>query len=172
MGFASLRFSVADGIGRITLARPERGNPFDDVFARELRQVAETCSARDEVRAVLIDAEGPHFSFGGDLKLLARSRDDLSPFVARLLPDLIAGIAALARADAPVVCAVQGVVAGGGVGLVSSADIVLAGPEARFAAAFSAIGLCADFGRKLFPAPPRRIGASHRVLSPQRDLVG
>ena len=41
MGFASLRFSVADGIGRITLARPERGNPFDDVFARELRQVAE-----------------------------------------------------------------------------------------------------------------------------------
>ena len=158
MGFASLRFSVADGIGRITLARPERGNPFDDVFARELRQVAETCSARDEVRAVLIDAEGPHFSFGGDLKLLARSRDDLSPFVARLLPDLIAGIAALARADAPVVCAVQGVVAGGGVGLVSSADIVLAGPEARFAAAFSAIGLCADSGGSYFL--PRRVGSA------------
>ena len=72
--------------------------------------------------------------------------------------NLIAGIAALARADAPVVCAVQGVVAGGGVGLVSSADIVLAGPEARFAAAFSAIGLCADSGGSYFL--PRRVGSA------------
>ena len=47
-----VKFRVADGIARITLARPERGNPFDDIFAGELREVAETRSTDDIRHAI------------------------------------------------------------------------------------------------------------------------
>ena len=159
MGFASLRFSVADGIGRITLARPERGNPFDDVFARE---------AAAGRRNLLGSRRSPRRSdrCGGTPLQLRRRPQAARPEPGRPLP--LRGAAAAGSSSPasppsraptpPVVCAVQGVVAGGGVGLVSSADIVLAGPEARFAAAFSAIGLCADSGGSYFL--PRRVGSA------------
>jgi 2-(1,2-epoxy-1,2-dihydrophenyl)acetyl-CoA isomerase len=156
MAFESLRFAIQDGIARITLARPDRGNPINDILARELRDVAVTCAQSPEVRCILLDAEGPRFSVGGDLKALARDRAALPHFVSWTLTDVVEAIATLVKGNAPIVCSVNGVVAGGGIGLVAAADVVVASPEARFVAAFSAIGLCADTGTTYFL--PRRVG--------------
>jgi len=156
MIFKSLKFTVEGGVARITLAQPDRGNPIDDVLARELRQVAVTCAGDPGVRAILLDAEGPRFSVGGDLKALSRDRAALPGFVARTLADVVAAIETLVNGNAPIVCSIQGVVAGGGIGLASAADIIVAAPEVRFVAAFSTIGLCADTGATYFM--PRRVG--------------
>lgn len=142
----SMEFGVLNGVGRILLNQPGRGNPLDDVFASEFRDIAEHCAGNPEVRAVLLLAEGKHFSFGGDLKLLASDRSIFQKTGSGLLSNLVAGIETLARIDAPVICGVQGSVAGGAVGLVAGCDIVVAAHDARFVPAFTTIGLCPDSG--------------------------
>lgn len=156
MGLESLKFSLEDGVARITLAQPERGNPLDGVFCRDLRRIAEDCAQRSGVRAVLIDAEGRYFSVGGDLKLLTRDRDAMPPLVAAMLADLSAAVSILARLDAPTIACVHGLAAGGAVGLLSGCDFVLAGPEVRFVAAFAGIGVTGDTGCSYHL--PRRVG--------------
>ncbi len=156
MDLESLKFSLEDGVARITLAQPQRGNPLDRPFCRDLRRVAEECAGRTDVRAVLIDAEGRYFSVGGDLKLLTRDRDAMPPLVAGMLADLNAAVATLARLDAPMVACVHGLAAGGAIGLLAGADFVLAGPEVRFVAAFAGIGVTADTGSSYHL--PRRVG--------------
>ncbi|SMH54547.1 enoyl-CoA hydratase/isomerase family protein [Mesorhizobium australicum] len=157
MGTRAIRLVIDDGLARLTMCQPERGNPIDEAFAAEFRHAAECCYRNPDVRAVLLDAEGRYFSVGGDLKLLARDRNALPPSVTRMLKDLCYGIELFARGDAPVVASVHATTAGGTVGLVSGCDLVYAAPDATFASAFSTIGLCPDSGASFFLT--RRVGA-------------
>jgi 2-(1,2-epoxy-1,2-dihydrophenyl)acetyl-CoA isomerase len=156
MNLISLKFRVEDGLARITLAQGERGNPFDSRFARELRLIAEACSDRADIRAILFDAEGRYFSVGGDLNVLAKDRAMLPDFAAATIADLNAAISTFARLDAPMIASVHGTAAGGALGLVSGCDFILAAPEARFAAAFAGIGISADSGSSWHM--PRKVG--------------
>ncbi|MCO5161285.1 MAG: enoyl-CoA hydratase-related protein [Mesorhizobium sp.] len=167
MDYRSIRVTLDDGLGRITLCAAERGNPIDEVFAAEFRDVAERFHRNPDVRAVLIDAEGRRFSVGGDLKRLARDRAALPSFVGRMMKDLCHGIELFAKGDAPLVACVHGATAGGSVGLVSGCDIICASPEASFVSAFSSIGLCADSGGSFYVT--RRVGA---VAAKQFFLLG
>lgn len=157
MGYESFRYSVKDGVGRITLAQPDRGNPFDRRFTAEFNEIATECTVDPNVRAVLIDAEGRFFSVGGDLHALTASRDSLARFVSQATSDLHMGISRFARMNAPVVMAVHALAAGGAVALVAGADFVLASPEAKFYAAFAGIGIVGDSGASYYI--PRRMGA-------------
>lgn len=156
MNLQSFDYAVADGVARITLNQPERGNPFDRRFAAELNAIATECTVDREVRAVLIDAVGRFFSVGGDLHALTESREGLARFVSAATSDLHMAISRLARMDAPVVMAVHGLAAGGAVALAAGADFVLASPEAKFYAAFAGIGMVGDSGASYFL--PRRMG--------------
>jgi 2-(1,2-epoxy-1,2-dihydrophenyl)acetyl-CoA isomerase len=157
MQYRSIKVSVENGLGRITLCQPDRGNPIDEVFSAEFRDVAERFYRNPQVRAVLIDAEGKRFSVGGDLKRLARDRAALPSFVSNMLRDLCHGITLFSKGDAPLIACVHGAAAGGSVGLISGCDLVCAAPEVTFVSAFSAIGLCADSGASFFLT--RRVGA-------------
>lgn len=157
MDYRSIKVSVDDGLATITLAAPDRGNPLDDVFSSEFRDVAERFYRNPDVRAVLIEAEGKRFSVGGDLKRLATDRTALPSYVTRMLKELCHGIELFSKGDAPIVASVHGAVAGGSVGIISGCDIVCASPHASFVSAFSAIGLCADSGASFFLT--RRAGA-------------
>lgn len=156
MDLLSFKFEVTDGVARITLNQPERGNPFDRRFAAELNEIATECTIDRRVRAVLVDAVGRFFSVGGDLHALTESRDGLARFVSAATSDLHMGISRLARMNAPVVMAVHGLAAGGAVALAAGADFVLASPEAKFYAAFTGIGIVGDSGASYFL--PRRMG--------------
>lgn len=147
---------VSEGIAHIRLVQPNRGNPFDDVFAVQFRQAAETIATRNDVRAVTILAEGKHFSFGGDLRRLAKDRDALPTFGKLLLSNLVVAFEILAEINAPVIAGVQGSIAGGAVGLVAGCDLVFASPSARFVPAFTEIGLCPDSGSSYHL--PRKVG--------------
>lgn len=149
MPFASLtsmQCTVSDGVARITLGAPERGNPIDGTFCRELKEVVSRLSEQADVRAVLLTASGKYFSVGGDIKAFARKREELPAIVKLWTADLHSAIARLMRMKAPVVAAVQGSVAGGSVSLVAAADIVYAAEGVSFSAAFPAIGFSADSG--------------------------
>jgi 2-(1,2-epoxy-1,2-dihydrophenyl)acetyl-CoA isomerase len=142
----SIECTIADGLARVVLNAPERGNPIDATFCREIRELAVDLSEHEDVRAVLLSARGKYFSVGGDIKSFARERSAIPSIVKNWTADLHSAIARLVRMRAPVVAAVHGNVAGGAVSLVASADIVCAARTANFTAAFPTIGFSADSG--------------------------
>jgi 2-(1,2-epoxy-1,2-dihydrophenyl)acetyl-CoA isomerase len=120
------------------------------------------CDEEADIRAVLISAEGRFFSVGGDLAALGESRAKLRSFVKHAGKDFHAGISRIARMNAPVIVAVQGTAAGGGVSLVAAADFAIAARAAKFHAAYPGIGLTVDGGGSYYL--PRRVG-SRRATS-------
>lgn len=152
----AMRLSVAQGIARVTLTQGARGNPFDATFCSDLNQIAKAISEQADIRVIVFDAEGEAFSYGGDLKALTRDRSSFVAMTGVILPQLGAALEMLRAHDAPLVAMVHGVAAGGGLGLVTACDFILASSTARFVAAFSGIGMSADTGTSYFL--PRRIG--------------
>jgi 2-(1,2-epoxy-1,2-dihydrophenyl)acetyl-CoA isomerase len=156
MEFQATRVAFDGGICRITLAQGARGNPIDGQLCAEIREIGNVLTARTDVRAVLIDAEGPAFSFGGDIAAFARDLDELPLTIERWTADLHVGIARLQRIDAPIVVAIQGVCAGGMTAFIAGADFAIAANDARFLTAYVGIGLCSDAGSSIMLT--RRMG--------------
>jgi 2-(1,2-epoxy-1,2-dihydrophenyl)acetyl-CoA isomerase len=157
MGERSVLFSVADGVGVITLNRPQARNAIDPAFTEDLDEAVRRCAADQAVRAALIRAEGPSFTVGGDVAAMAGTPPaELPALLSRITGTYHATLQVLDQLPVPVVTAVHGAVAGGGLGLVYVADVVLAAESTRFAAGFAGLGLSVDSGGTWFL--PRLIG--------------
>lgn len=116
------------------------------VLAEQNRRRPEPDAAmtRAEVRAVLIDAEGKVFSYGGDVSVFADAGDELPGLILRWTSDLHMGIARLQRIDAPIVTAVHGVCAGGMAAFVAGSDVLVGADDAMLVAAYTGIGYSCD----------------------------
>jgi 2-(1,2-epoxy-1,2-dihydrophenyl)acetyl-CoA isomerase len=136
---------VADRVARLTLNRPDAGNALNLELTTALVEAAEGLQGSD-VGAVILTGAGKAFCVGGDLKWMHDEGDEVRDAVLRLATKFHAGIEALAALDAPVISAVRGAAAGGGMSLAISADIVLAAESARFTMAYTAIGFSPDGG--------------------------
>jgi 2-(1,2-epoxy-1,2-dihydrophenyl)acetyl-CoA isomerase len=142
-------FHVSDGLARITLNRPERLNAVDPAAIERWQWIAHEVADRDDIGAVLFDAVGRAFCAGGDVLAMAQLAGDQSDASAtiRALADRIHdGHRALRQSTKPIVAAVQGPVAGGGLGFMLVADLVVASDRATFASRYSDIGLTPDCG--------------------------
>jgi 2-(1,2-epoxy-1,2-dihydrophenyl)acetyl-CoA isomerase len=147
---------AADGaVGRLTFDRPERNNSMSERAADELHQAAIDLVEDDEVRCIVLTGTGGAFNTGADLTALSGDGSDAA-IIRRIAGDLHGMVSQLARAPKPVVCGVNGVAAGGGVGPSLCGDIVLATESARFEFAYPRIGLSADGGSSYFL--PRLVG--------------
>jgi len=144
--YQTLTCTVDDGLARVVLTESKRGNPIDGPFCKDICDLSVDLSCRDDVRAVLITAEGRFFSVGGDIHGFVKDRAALPRIVKAWTANLHAGLARLQRMNAPVVVAVHGDVAGGSVSLMALSDVVYAAEGVKFNAAFSMIGYCADSG--------------------------
>lgn len=142
-----IRLTVDGGTARLTMVRPGAGNAFDALLVDELAAAVDLLHTTPGVHVLLIDAEGRNFTVGGDLKFLG---DDLDRFSA--VVDAMIGRyhdTVLPRLDSlpfPVVAAVQGSAAGGGLGLVWCADVVVAADDLRLVTGFDKLGLSGDGG--------------------------
>ena len=162
--FSSVERVIDDGLARVTLNVPDRGNPIDQTFCREFRELAVELSERDDVRAILLTAKGRFFSVGGDIKSLARERSAIPTIVKSWTADLHSAVARFMRMSAPVVAAVQGDVAGGGVSLVAAADVVYAADTVKFSAAFPMIGFSGDSGSTITLSQRMGLSRAKRFL--------
>jgi 2-(1,2-epoxy-1,2-dihydrophenyl)acetyl-CoA isomerase len=161
----------SDGVGRLTLNRPDTLNAWTAQFGEELKQVIEGEAADDSVRAVLVTGAGRGFSSGADLKAgFDPHPEDGMPDVKKELHEVYHPvIAGIRRLPKPVVAAVNGPAVGIGASLAFACDLVLAGESAYFGLAFVNIGLMPDGGSTLFvPAAVGKARAFQMALLGER----
>jgi len=141
-----LHCTISDGVARITLAAPEVRNAIDLGWCRSFAQAARKCTTDGSVRVIVLAARGEVFSVGGDLDhfLSARSRIRSEAFEMTQL--FHAGLQRLVQGAAPVVTALRGMAAGGGMSLAMAGDIVIASRKARLVTAYTRSGLTPDGG--------------------------
>ena len=176
MEYETVDLTVAGGVARLTLDRPESGNALNSLMARDLFDAANHLDRDPAVRAVLLTGAGDAFCVGGDVKEFAAVGADLGSFVLEMVTFLHAAISRLARMDAPMVAAVNGVAAGAGMSLACAADLAIAAESARFTMAYTKIGLTPDGSSTYYV--PRLVGVrraqelmlTNRVLSAAEAL--
>jgi methylglutaconyl-CoA hydratase len=125
-------YQVKSGIARITLNRPERRNALDQELLTELRDALRASAADESVRVVLITGAGKDFCSGMDLRTFADdSSGDLAKFQAEAR-NMAGLLLDMRRHPRPIVAAVHGRALGGGCGIATAADLVLAADSAQF----------------------------------------
>jgi len=153
-----LRLERDGALAVITLDRPEVLNAFDEALTSALALAIDEVAADAAVRAVVITGAGRGFSAGQDLrdrflKVVAGQDLQLGNELRRRYHPLIAAVREMRK---PVVAAVNGVVAGAGLGIAVACDIRVASSSASFRAAWTRVGLVPDAGSAYFL--PRIVG--------------
>lgn len=138
--YRKILYTVADGIARVTLNRPDKRNALDAEIITEIRGALAEAARDEQARVVLIAGAGKDFCSGADLAALQRiSEATVMENVAdaRNLADLFIE---MRRHPRPVVAAVHGRALAGGCGLATACDMVLAAESAQFGYAEINIG--------------------------------
>lgn len=139
-----VRRSDRDGIATLTLARPSSRNSLSDATMAALSAELAAIAADPVVRAVVLQAEGPVFSAGHDLKEIQAHRGDADrgrTYYEDVLRRCAALMTAVVRLPQPVIAAVEGMATAAGCQLVASCDLAVAGAAARFCTPGVNIGL-------------------------------
>jgi 2-(1,2-epoxy-1,2-dihydrophenyl)acetyl-CoA isomerase len=162
MSYEHILFSLADGIARLTLNRPDRLNSFNDRMHEEVRDALAQVRVGGQARVLLLTGAGRGFCAGQDLgdRAVAPGGEavDLGASIERNYKPLVLGLRALPM---PVVCAVNGVAAGAGANIALACDVVIAAKSASFIQAFCRIGLVPDSGGTYFL--PRLVGTARAL---------
>src|SRR5712664_3859125 len=119
-------------VATLTLNRPEASNGMNIALMRSLHEAVMRCHADPRVRVVHLRGNGPNFCGGGDVREFASKGERLGDFLREVTAYLQMSIGALIRLNSIVVAEVHGFAeGGGGLGLVCTSDIVIAGNSAR-----------------------------------------
>jgi 2-(1,2-epoxy-1,2-dihydrophenyl)acetyl-CoA isomerase len=157
----SIVYDVTEGVGTITLNRPDAMNSLDSATKDALRDAAAKAAGDASVRVIVLRGTGRAFCVGQDLKEHAASLEagrGLSNTVREHYNPLLR---ALVSAPKPVIAAVNGVAAGAGAALAFAADLRIASDKAAFNLAFANIGLTADSGASW--TLPRLVGPAKAI---------
>lgn len=151
----AVQVAIADGVAEVTLVGPGKGNAMGPDFWREMPEVFGELDANDDVRAVVLTGSGANFSYGLDLPAMAgelgpaladdakaKPRTDFHNMVLRMQR----AVTAVAECRKPVIAAVSGWCIGGGVDLITAADVRYASDDAKFSVREVRVGMVADMG--------------------------
>jgi 2-(1,2-epoxy-1,2-dihydrophenyl)acetyl-CoA isomerase len=153
--------TIEDGLAELCLVRTDAHNAIDYDLVEDLLAAVMEVHDDPALRALLICADGRHFTVGGDLAYLAGIGGGLGDELARMITPYHEALATLDELRIPVVTAVQGAAAGGGLGLLYVADTVLLAPDARLVGGFDKLGLSGDGGGTFHL--PRLVGLARAV---------
>lgn len=145
------------GVATLRMNRPDKLNALNVDLGRALVQALIHAGEDKSVRVIVLTGAGRAFCAGGDLALLrdVRMRQAANELQGLLLAGKEICIA-IATMPKPVIAAVNGAAAGGGMNLALAADVRIASDKAIFAESFAKIGLYPDFGGTYFL--PRIVG--------------
>jgi 2-(1,2-epoxy-1,2-dihydrophenyl)acetyl-CoA isomerase len=138
---------VADGIGTVTLNRPDKLNAFFGTMRDEIAEALEGLGGRPDVRVVVVTGKGRAFCAGADVGymagLLERGAFDEANLLVTAGRRVIRSILDMSK---PVIAALNGPAAGGGANLALACDLRIASERAAIGQTFNRIGLAPDWG--------------------------
>jgi 2-(1,2-epoxy-1,2-dihydrophenyl)acetyl-CoA isomerase len=171
MAYDHVILERAEQVATITLNRPDAYNALNLGLGRDLFHAVLEVDEDPDVRCVVVTGAGRAFCAGGDVKDFSENLPRIGVLVKELTTYLHGAVSRLARSDKPVIMAVNGVAAGGGLSFALCGDLVVAAESARFTMAYSKIAATPDGSSSYFL--PRLIGLrramelyfTNRVLS-------
>ncbi len=150
MAFEKLNYEQQDGIGWITLNDPENRNIISGVIVDELEQCLDECADNPDVRVIVLKGAGKAFSAGGNInrmqERIAAGRYAEYGTGIRKLSRIVVRLRTIRK---PVIAAIHGAAAGGGLNLALACDFRIAAEDTKFVFAFVNIGLVPDVGGPL-----------------------
>ena len=150
MSYESIILERKDGIGTLTLNRPEKLNAINRKMTEELNSAMLEIAKDTGVRALVVTGAGRGFCSGADVGDMAQAAAPIeNRYWTQMMHKTILGLTDLEK---PVIAKVNGVAVGIGCSLALSADIVIASENAKFSLIFSRLGLIPD-GGSLFHLP-------------------
>src|ERR1700733_11123611 len=155
------QFSVSDGVGTLTLDRPDKLNALTFEAYADLRDLLAELPQRGDTRVLVVRGSGRAFCSGGDVNeiigvTLSMAPDELLAFT-RMTGEVIR---AMRECPVPLIAAAHGIAAGAGAVIALAADFRVCSPKARFAFLFTKVGLSgADMGAAYLL--PRLVGLGH-----------
>ena len=178
MDLTRILWDETDGVGCITLNRPERMNAIDLRLIIELDHVIERAANRPSVRCLLLTGSGRAFSAGADVKEWGTGGGD-DPDGDGWVPRMHRVMTRLHRLPKPVIAAVNGVAVGAGCDLALVADLRIAATTARFGQAYIRVGYCPDAGgsyllpQLIGPTKAAELIFTGRIIDPaEADRLG
>lgn len=148
--------TVANGVGTLTLNRPQRFNPLSSQMIAAIQAELDAMASDPALRVVILAAEGKGFCAGHDLKEM-RAHADNKSWQQGLFDACSRMMIALTKMPQPVIARVQGIATAAGCQLVSMCDLALAADTATFAmpgvnigvfCSTPAVGVVRNVGRK------------------------
>ncbi len=155
MTVETILYTVENGVGTITLNRPDSYNAANEQLTTDLQAALADAAANDDVRVLVLTGAGKAFCSGQDLKDAPKSGDkrDLRDSLTRRYNPIIRAMRSMPK---PIVCGINGVAAGAGLSLALAADVRIMSSSARLVEAFIGIALIPDSGATWFY--PRMLG--------------
>ena len=176
MAYQHLTVERAANVATLTLNRPDAYNALNLPLGRELFAASLELDEDPEVRCIVVTGAGRAFCAGGDVKDFVDNLDRIGVHIKELTTYLHGAISRFCRSDKPVIMAVNGIAAGGGLSLALSGDLVLATESAKLTMAYSKIAATPDGSSSYFL--PRLVGLrramelyfTNRVLTAREAL--
>jgi enoyl-CoA hydratase len=199
--FETLIVTLEDHIATVRLNRPDKANAMNATMWQEIRQAFDWVDATPEARVAVLQAEGKYFTAGIDLQMMMGLSGRTSPTTAKaacakscaasssIMQDTLTS---LERCRKPVLAAIHGGCIGGGIDLITCADMRYCSADASFTIKEIDIGMTADVGtlqrlprlvgegitrelvytgRTFDAAEARSIGLVNRVFDSREALV-
>src|SRR5215469_6515267 len=138
MGYEALLVEHEAPVATITMNRPERRNALSVDMMQELIDAFKSLGGDQQVRAVVLAANGPAFSAGHDLRELVGGSITTQRHVFDVCTELMTTVQAIPQ---PVIAQVEKIATAAGCQLVATCDLAIAAAEARFATPGVRIGL-------------------------------
>lgn len=152
-GTGDLLAHVENGVGVVTLNRPDRRNALSTVMIERLGYVLRECELDPEVGTVVLTGEGGAFCAGGDVKSMADGEGMGVPHDERVHRQQVAQRETSARLwgmPKPTVAMLPGAAAGAGLSLALACDLRYASETAVLNTAFARVGFAGDYGGTWF----------------------
>ena len=146
MTSGNIGLSILGNLAEITIERPEQLNALNVALAQQLLATLNRVEADPSIHVVLLKGAGRAFMAGGDIKSFHEAGERAPEAVQRLIEPFHGIVRALRAMRAPVIAAVHGAVAGGGVAVALACDVVIASQDTVFTPAYLRIATTPDGG--------------------------